>query len=718
MTLRAILRYLLLACMILAGISVPAASAHAQGDPPRFNQQGLDSLVRAIIERMSVEQRVGQLFLVTFAGNDTGPNSDVARLVRDLHVGGVVLLNENGNFRNEGDTPAQVLSLSNDLQTFAFRDLETPIILEDGRLNPEVVTADEIPGLPLFIAIEHEGDGYPYTRLINGFTPIPNNLAIGATWQPDYARQVGEVVGRELAAVGVNLLLGPSLDVLDNPRPELQGYPGTRTFGGDAFWVAKMGQAYIQGVHEGSQGRVATVAKHFPGQGASDRRPDREVATVQKPLSALQQVELVPFRAVTEEAPVPEASTDALMTSHVRYKGFQENPRQLTPPISLAPELQTIMSGFNNWRSSGGLLVSDALGVRALKRYYQATEPDRFPTRRVTQDAFIAGNDLLLLSQFDREGIWSVQLANMEDAINFFRQKYEEDPAFRARVDTSLRRIIRLKIKLYPHLSWAETQRNPEDLPAALNQAPDLVAQIARDASTLIFPGATEIADRLPSPPLPDERVLIFTDTRPVTDCPDCPPVPSIPVDAIEQIALRLYGPEASDQVNPDLIDSASFQELDLLLRELENPDLAQSGQALARDRFEQLNQLIEDANWLVFAMLDVDAQTEPSSAALKRFLDQRVEILRDKKIIVFAFNAPYFLSDTEIGKLTAYYGLYSKVAPFLETAVRTLFREFTPAGTLPVSVVGVNYDLDPLWGFTIDTLYWRDLWTLNSEWV
>ena len=318
------------------------------------------------------------------------------------------------------------------------------------------------------------------------------------------------MVGRELEGVGINLLLGPSLDVLDNPRPELKGYPGSRTFGGDAYWVAQMGQAYITGVHVGSDDKVATVAKHFPGQGASDRRPDQEVATVQKSLTALQQVELAPFRSVTEEATTLEETTDAMMTSHVRYKGFQENPRQLTPPISLAPELQTIMEGFDGWRSRGGILVSDALGVRALKRYYQAYEPERFPTRRVTQEAFLAGNDLLILSEFDREGIWSEQLANMEDAINFFRQKYEEDPAFRVRVDESLARIIKLKFKLYPQLSWTETQQTEGALEEALNQESDLVTLIARTANTLIFPGATEIADRLPSPPLSDETRAHF----------------------------------------------------------------------------------------------------------------------------------------------------------------------------------------------------------------
>ncbi len=691
------LSLILVGLIVLATVLLPASTASAQEgiDQADPTEEQIDDLIQQIISNMTAEQRVGQLFLVTFVGSDTGPNSDIARLIRDQHVGGVVLLPANENFRNEGDTPQTVLRLNNDLQTYAFRDLDTPLLLADGAINDTVTTLGTIPGLPLLIAINHEGDGYPYAGLIKDFTPVPNNLAIGATYDPDLAEQVGEIVGRELEAVGINLLLGPSLDVLDNPRPELKGYPGSRTFGGDAYWVAQMGQAYISGVHEGSGDKVATVAKHFPGQGGSDRRPDREVATVQKPLSALQQVELVPFKAVTEQAESKAETTNALMTSHVRYKGFQENPRQLTPPISLAPELQTIMEGFDDWRTQGGILVSDALGVRALKRYYQAYEPDRFPTRRVTQEAFLAGNDLLILSQFDRDGVWSTQLANMDDAINFFRQKYAEDPAFRARVDESLKRIIRLKLKLYPQLDWEETQRSPENLAGTLNQGADVVTQVARAANTLIFPGATEIADRLPSPPLPDERVLIFTDARPLGDCSACPSVPAIPADALEQIVERLYGPAASDQVRAESIASASFDELDRLLRQTENPTTFQPDQQLPLERFEQLNGLINDSDWIVFAMLDVDQEAYPSSTALKRFLDQRADVQRDKKLIVFAFNAPYFLSDTEIGKLTAYYGLYSKVESFLEMAVRTLFRELTPSGALPVSVAGVNYELD-----------------------
>jgi len=60
----------------------------------------------------------------------------------------------------------------------------------------------------------------------------------------------------------------------------------------------------------------------------------------------------------------------------------------------------------------------------------------------------------------------------------------------------------------------------------------------------------------------------------------------------------------------------------------------------------------------------------------------------------VFALNSPYYLDTTEINKLSAYFGLYSKTEPHLEVAVRTLFGEMSPQGAAPVSVDGVGYDL------------------------
>jgi hypothetical protein len=84
-------------------------------------------------------------------------------------------------------------------------------------------------------------------------------MSIGATWNPDLAKQVGAVMGKEMAALGFNLYLGPSLDVIDSPQIDSGEDLGVRTFGGDPYWVGKMGQAYISGLHEGSKSRAKAL---------------------------------------------------------------------------------------------------------------------------------------------------------------------------------------------------------------------------------------------------------------------------------------------------------------------------------------------------------------------------------------------------------------------------------------------------------------------------
>ncbi|HEY64005.1 MAG TPA: hypothetical protein G4O02_05485 [Caldilineae bacterium] len=683
---------ILFGLLLLSLTLTPLPGAQETPDP--------DAELRALIEQMSVADRVGQLFIVPFRGDDIGPDSEIAELIRTYRVGGVILQAKNGNFRNdpvEGpdgqllDTPAQVLILTNRLQGLAFDRALSPLqalapeeAAKVQPLPPSSTTAITNPvRLPLLIAVNQEGDGFPYTELRRGFTPLPNNMAIGATWDPDAAEIVGYIVGQELAAVGVNLLLGPSLDVLDTPRPNQPGDLGTRTFGGNPFWVGRLGQAYIRGVHEGSAGRVATVAKHFPGQGASDRRPEEEIATVQKPLEVLRQVELAPFAAVAHGDDAA-AVTEAFMSSHVRYRGFQDTTRQLTPPISLAPQLQTILAldEFKAWREAGGILVSDGLGVPSIRRYYDPTL-QKFPHRQVALDAFITGgNDLLLLTDFALTDDWETQLANIKDTILFFQERYTVDEVFRERVDTALLRILRLKRHLYPTLSLENALVSPDGL-VVVGQGTQRINQIAQAAATLIDPGPEELADRLPTGPLPDEDILIITDARQGQECEACPSFKYIDPLALETIILRLYGPQASGQVAAERVHSLSFAQFEAFLQgEAEEPPQ------------EEIERLLQEAEWIVFAVLDIIPSTYPESASLKEFLSARSESLRDKKLVVFSFNAPYYLDPTEISKLTAYFGLYSKTTPFLETAVRILFREYTPQGHSSVSIPGINYDL------------------------
>jgi beta-N-acetylhexosaminidase len=78
----------------------------------------------------------------------------------------------------------------------------------------------------------------------------------------------------------------------------------------------------------------------------------------------------------------------------------------------------------------------------------------------------------------------------------------------------------------------------------------------------------------------------------------------------------------------------------------------------------------------------------------VSRFLAERQDLLRTKKIILFSFGAPYYLDSTDISKLTAYFALYSKSSAFVDVAARVLYQELPLVGYSPVSIPGIGYDL------------------------
>jgi beta-N-acetylhexosaminidase len=711
-------------CLIISFLASLWPSQAQENDP-------LDLQVEQLMQEMSTAEKVGQLFLVTFSGDNVDEDSAIADLITNYNIGGVVLSTANGNITNAGDTPLDVALLTNALQELALASTLPP-----GNLQPETPTpAVNPPFIPLLIAVEHEGDAFPFTQLINGFSPVPNNMAVGATWNPEHARTVGRIVGKELAAVGINLLLGPSLDVLEKPRPAGRGDLGTRTFGGDPFWVGKMGQAYIAGVHEGSRidpeaqthGRVAVVSKHFPGHGDSDRKANQEVPVVQKPLEQLEQIELVPFMAVTQPDDV-QAQTDGLMTAHISYRGLAGNLRDQTKPISVDAQAMSLFMALPQlatWHEAGGVIVSDALGVMAIQRFYNPSLQE-FNGRRIAQDAFDAGNDLLYLAEYGLQAVATPanQLANMKDAVTHFRNRYEQDQLFRERVDASVRRILRLKLELYPEFTKEAVQVDSGAASELVGQGRGQVFQIAKDAITLIAP---ESANFIVPRPTYDEKIVIFTDDRqlPATcPAPRCQPEPYyIAPDALANTLLRLYGPGegATGDISPNNVQSFTFSDLSGFLNPQQQlfqppPEIPLEGETPTPIPPSPVETALKEADWVVFGMLDVRSDNgeaaEPN--ALKQFLDQRDDLMQNKRIVVLAYNSPYYLDTTEISKLDAYYGVYSRIEPFIDASIRALFSEgeFFPTGASPVSIESVNYNLleeqtAPYPGQTIDlTIY------------
>ncbi len=730
---RALLTLLVLVGPVLA--SSPSVRAQTQDD---YSEQA-----RQIMEQMTVAQRVGQLFLVTFEGDGTGRSDDITELILDYQIGGVVLLAQNDNIVGEGDeVPSAVADLNNRLQRLALLGessiITSTIGTETVTATPSGAAADT--AIPLFIATQQDGDGAPYSQIRYGLTELPGPMAIGATWQPGYAEDMGRILGRELSALGINMLLGPSLDVLENPNPDSASDLGIRAFGGDPYWVGLMGRAYTTGVHSGSEGRVAVVAKHFPGRGSSDRPLDEEVSTVRKSLEQLKQVELAPFFSVTGRAPDQQSTADGLLVTHIRYQGFQGNLRDTTAPVSFdPPALQTLMSlpEFSSWRNDGGVMVSDSLGVRAVQRFYDNSGQE-FPHRQVANYALLAGNDLLFIDQFALDASsdgssMETQMANLRDSITWFQEKYLTDPAFQQRVDDAVLRILRLKLKIYGgEFGMENVLVDTEAIPNSVQQNQGAVLNLARDAVTLIAPSQGELQERLPRPPGPEDQIVIFTDVRQWQQCGDCPPESYIGQDSLQERILAFYGPDGSEQISPQQIISFSFDDLDEFLAAgpgpippptplAETPEADQS--AGAEDQIEatptidfspefQVQSALQNAEWVVFATLNMSPDL-PQSTVPRRFLAQRSDVVRSTRTIVFAYNAPYYLDTTEISKLTAYYGIYSKIDSFIDTSARILFQEHPARGAPPVDINAIDYELlevtQPIASQVIDLFVVRD---------
>jgi beta-N-acetylhexosaminidase len=630
---------------------------------------------QSLLDKMTPEERIGQLFLVSFNGTDATAGSAIELLIHKYHIGGVILSAENDNFTNETDILTSTQALIQQIQLDEWSASSTQSNMTDD------LSGQTLNYVPLFIGISQEGDGTPYDQILSGLTGLPTLMTIGATWQPDFSAQAGLVMGRELEMLGFNLIFGPVLDVIETPYQGGQRDIGTRAFGGDPFWVSIMGQSYIQGLHLGSSDRLAVVSKHFPGYGSADRIPEDEVATVRRSLSDLVGFDLIPFISVTGEAPTNSERTDAIMVSHLRFQGFQESsPRATTKPISVdqsAMQLLLEVPAIQSWYNSGGLTISDDLGSRALRGFLDLNSQS-FDARRVVLNALLSGIDLVYISDFSNIDQPDNFTATVE-TFNYLTQKYREDPAFAERVDEAVKKILALKYRIYGNFTPSRVFPIRSDIKIQPG-SDEVVFEITRNSATLVNPDEADLDQVLPDPPKRTDRIVFITDTRPIRQCSKCQAETALAKDALQNTILKRYGPTAGRQVVNSNLSSYTLSDLEQLLANQETS--------------EELQRKLALSHWIIFSMLD-KSDDYPSYDTLSRFLARRPDLIQGKKIILFAFNAPYYLDATDISKITAFYCLYSKTPQAVDVAAYLLFDELSAPGALPVSVPGINYDLN-----------------------
>jgi beta-N-acetylhexosaminidase len=274
-----------------------------------------------------------------------------------------------------------------------------------------------IARVPLLIASDMEngtgmrlGGSYALPSLLpqGGGTVFPPVMALGATRSDDLAYRLGKVLGAEARAVGVHLVFGPVLDVNANA---LNPVINVRSFGEDPALVSRLAAAYIRGARENG---LMTTGKHFPGHGDTETDSHIGLPLIRGTKAHLDSVDLPPFRTAVG------TGIDAIMTAHIAVTGVLGDS---APPATLSPYFMTdVLRKEMNFH---GLLVTDAMTMGGVANRYGATEPLVL--------ALQAGADILLMPN------------SVTEAINTVTTAVQSGRLTQARIDESVRRILRLK---------------------------------------------------------------------------------------------------------------------------------------------------------------------------------------------------------------------------------------------------------------------------------
>jgi beta-N-acetylhexosaminidase len=307
--------------------------------------------VDALLARMTVEDKVGQLMMVGFAGKAV--DESITQLVRGYRVGGVCVFGRN-------------------IQSAA----------QIGKLNDEVraLLADAVPP---FIAVDQEGGNV--VRISDGNLVLPGNMVLGAARSPALAYEAGLAQGEDLRRLGFNMNLAPVLDVNSNP---LNPVIGIRAFGDDVGLVSELGAEFVRGQRDAN---IVTVAKHFPGHGAVDADSHKALPIVRAPLPEVRR-QLKPFSAAME------AGLDGLMTAHIATPTLTGDE---TPATLSAQVLGVVLRDELKFK---GLVITDELEMDAIDR--------RYGVGRAAVLAVVAGADMVLVPWRleKKEEVWQALL--------------------------------------------------------------------------------------------------------------------------------------------------------------------------------------------------------------------------------------------------------------------------------------------------------------------
>jgi beta-N-acetylhexosaminidase len=361
------------------------------------------------VRELSLYQKCAQMVMPAVYRGALNPASKdyqkIIELVKDYGVGGIVLFQ--GNSTDQKNMIWRLQSLSK---------------------------------IPLLVSGDYEnGLGMRIDDAVN----FPHSMAIGATYNTDFAYQVGNATAIEGRKMGINFNLAPVADVNDNP---LNPIINIRAYSQDKKDVSSFVNAFVKGSNDG---KMLTSIKHFPGHGNTIVDSHHDLPRITGSKEYLLENELYPFIQAINKG------IKTVMIGHLEVPSLDNNagtPASLSYPI--VTQLLKEELGFE------GLIITDAIDMRAITRYYSQEE--------AAVKAVLAGNDIILSPLKPKEVIDAIYNAVNEEIIN------------EARINESVKKILSAKYWL-GLLDGNSVSGNPE-----FDKHKILAQRIADESITLL----------------------------------------------------------------------------------------------------------------------------------------------------------------------------------------------------------------------------------------
>ncbi|MBL0742468.1 glycoside hydrolase family 3 N-terminal domain-containing protein [Chryseolinea lacunae] len=297
--------------------------------------------VDSVFHALTVEEKIGQLFMVTVPPN---ANKDELHAVNDAienhDVGGVIF---------QYETPTHQAQATNSFQA-ASR-------------------------IPLFIGQDAE---WGLGQSVDSTLSLPRPLVLGAIKNDSMVYLAGREVARQMKVLGVNLNFGPTADVSSNPQDPLVSY---RSFGEDKVNVAAKATAFMRGLQDHG---VLACAKHFTVKGLTVLDVKNDIPTIKPTLDSVKAYPYIKLFESNLAGVMPAASTFPL---------FYESKNLARKNNFDASTLSLFFTGewLKGKLNFNGLVFVDLHQVKTVTEKIRTGEAEMF--------AFQAGNDILIGSE-------------------------------------------------------------------------------------------------------------------------------------------------------------------------------------------------------------------------------------------------------------------------------------------------------------------------------